>query len=110
MLKCCLMLFAIGTLACQTGQLETVQFLLQNQANIEARDMIGRKPLHFAACAGSLDIVKCLVDNRAGINVKDVLGRSAVQFASGNGHSEVVAFLLENGATCQRNQEGCRIS
>ena len=104
------MLFAIDTLACQTGQLESVQFLLQNQANIEARDMIGRKPLHFAACAGSLDIVKCLVDNRAGINVKDVLGRSAVQFASGNGHSEVVAFLLENGATCQRNQEGCLIS
>ena len=110
MFKFCLMLLTIGTLACQTGQLEIVQFLLQNQANIEARDMIGRKPLHFAACAGSLDIVKFLVENRAGINAKDVLGRPAVQFASGNGHSEVVAFLIENGTLCQRNQEGCLIS
>lgn len=52
-------------LACANGELESVQFLLQNQAIVNTKDKDGNTPLMTAAGFGSPEVVKLLLENNA---------------------------------------------
>lgn len=86
--------------ACRNGNLSRAEKLLDDGANIEARDGSDRQTaLVFAANEGHLNIVRMLIGRRANINAQDDKGWTALSEASYRGRYDVVDFLLEKGAT-----------
>jgi len=57
--------------AAQYGHLSVVEYLVNQKADINAKDKDNRTPLHRAARYGHLSVVEYLVNQRADINAKD---------------------------------------
>jgi ankyrin repeat protein len=74
--------------------------LIGNGADVDARDLDGRTPLHCVAEGEDedLDLAKLLIDNGADVNAKDHEGRTPLLLALKAGHAGMVAFLIEHGA------------
>ncbi|XP_061887077.1 uncharacterized protein LOC133638459 isoform X5 [Entelurus aequoreus] len=85
--------------ACRNGDVSRVKKLVDT-ANVNAKDMAGRKstPLHFAAGFGRKDVVDHLLQNGANIHARDDGGLIPLHNACSFGHSEVVSLLLCQGA------------
>lgn len=86
-------LFNIGE-----GDLQIVDCLLKNGANIDERLKDGTSPLHLAASSGHTEIVETLLKHGASANVKKHNGASPLHEAASTGCSESVKLLLEFGA------------
>ncbi|WP_353287613.1 ankyrin repeat domain-containing protein [Wolbachia endosymbiont (group B) of Gerris lacustris] len=76
---------------------EIVEFLLNKDANIEAKDVYGKTPLHEAA-KGKLDMVKLLCKKGANIEAKDHDDWTPLHYAVKYGNLDEVKFLCEKGA------------
>lgn len=73
---------------------ETVEFLLQEGADPNAKDSVeGWSPLMYAAAEGNFDVVEVLLEYQADVSLKDEDGETAIDFARNNGHMEVVGLL-----------------
>jgi hypothetical protein len=89
------------------SQLEMIEFLLKNGAQINAKDTNGRSCLHIAAHIGYLNAVSLLINYNADIELVDNGGRTPLLTASWNDNSEVVKRLLEAGAEINhQDQQG----
>jgi ankyrin repeat protein len=75
-----------------------VNYLINNGADIRAKDKKGISILTHAARAGNLNVIKNLVGNGANIHVKSPRGITPLYAAAINGHNEIVEFLLSQGA------------
>merc|ERR1712062_340302 len=84
--------------AAANGHKDIVQILLDNGANIDYQDNLGRTALMLAAGNGHKDIVQILLDNGANINQQNNYGETALTRAALNGKKDVVQFLLDRGA------------
>jgi hypothetical protein len=87
-------------LATSNGNKEIVQTLLDNGANVNAKNNSGMTAL-MDACAsttGMKEIVRALLDKGADVNAKDNGGQTALMFASSTGNKEIVRALLDKGA------------
>lgn len=86
------------------GHLDVVQYLLDQGADVEAKDNAQLTPLHLAAWNNRLAITKCLLKHRADVNAKsyvnDVIkdGRTPLHFASEVGQTEICRYLISKGA------------
>ncbi|KAJ6780463.1 hypothetical protein PWT90_01829 [Aphanocladium album] len=80
------------------GQAAVVWLLLENGADIEAKDRYSRTALCWAAGNGHADVVRLLLEKGADIAAKNRYSRTALCWAAGKGHAAVVRLLLENGA------------
>jgi len=67
------------------GQVTTVQYLLQHQADPNARNKDGSTPLHVAAKQGEDKVARKLVDGGADTRAKDLEGRIALAVAVDHG-------------------------
>ena len=83
---------------CREGGITTVNFLVEEGADIEAKNNEGHIPLVWASCCGYLEIVEFIVDKGADIEAKDEHGHTPLIIASEFGHIKVVKFLIERGA------------
>ncbi len=93
--------------AVESGDLETIRFLLDRGADVNALDIRNAAPLYIAAKRGDTAIVSLLVERGAELNHSSGskydddkwhdLG-TALQGASYFGHIDVVRLLLEKGA------------
>ena len=63
-------------MAASLGDLERVKALLENGAEVNARDMDGLTVLHHAASDGRIDIVRLLIERGADVNAMDEEGRT----------------------------------
>jgi len=109
--------------AAQAGQMDIVEYLITNGADVNAENIKGEAPLQFAADNGHKEIVELLIANGAEIssihtavrigdltkvkaflekgadvNSKDASGQTALHIAALAGHKEIVELLLANGA------------
>ena len=75
-----------------------VNYLINNGADIRAKDKRGISILTHAARTGNLNVVKNLVGNGANIHVKSPRGITPLYAAAINGHNDIVEFLLSQGA------------
>jgi ankyrin repeat protein len=67
-------------LAAQNGHLDVVEFLVEQQAEVNAKETDGWTPLYLAAHNGHFDVVKFLVEQQAELNAKDIDdGRHCIQ-------------------------------
>ena len=90
-------IFAIPNL--YDGDIEMAQLLLDNGANIEAKDNKGNTALIKASSHGNIEIAQFLLDNGADIEAKNnINGETALIKASSSGNIEMVQLLLDNGA------------
>ncbi|MFP3030404.1 MAG: ankyrin repeat domain-containing protein, partial [Wolbachia sp.] len=82
--------------AVQDAGLNEVKDLINQKANINAKDMYGWTPLHFAASRNKLSVVEFLFNNNANINAKDVYGNTPLHVAAQySSNLEIVKFLLD---------------
>ena len=63
-------------------KLETVQVLLEHDADVTARDDTHSTPLHLASSEGSLEITQLLVKYGAAINARDGNGKTPLHLVS----------------------------
>ena len=68
--------------AAQWGNLEIVKLLLQNGADVNAKNKWGETPLHYAAVFDHKEIARVLLDAGADINAKDNDGQTAFKVVS----------------------------
>ena len=87
-------------------RLNIVKNLIQNGAEINARDKHKFTPLHYATENGDLEIVQHLLDHGAHIEAKNDVKRPPLLFAVGENHLEVVKCLIEKGAQLDNNEYG----
>lgn len=82
-------------LAAQKGWLEVVSILLENGAEIEARDIQGRTPLSWASGNGHVHVVEELVERSAHLDLPDLKGMTPLMYAAGIGQVPVAEKLIE---------------
>ena len=85
-------------MACTSGHVKVVDFLLKNQADVRSRDAHGRTPLHNACLQGHYQVVDLLLKNGADTWGKDNQNSTPLTLACNNGFLQVVDFLIMNGA------------
>ncbi|CAG7974497.1 unnamed protein product [Penicillium nalgiovense] len=84
--------------ACRAGQFATVEFLLQNSADINQISPSGTSPLEVAIIMEHVDIVHLLVSYEKSLLINDqnhCSSFTALMFASALGRVEIVKILLE---------------
>jgi len=57
--------------AAQNGHLSVVEYLVNQKADINAKDYGKMTPLHYAAQNGHLSVVEYLINQKADINAKN---------------------------------------
>ena len=84
--------------ACQYGQLDVCELLLDRKAHLEEPTFTGRRPLHWAAANGHTEVCDMLLDRRASIHAVSGDTWQALHHAAAQGHAQVVSLLCRRGA------------
>ena len=84
--------------ACQLGDYESVEILVNSDATIDAYSNNKRIPLHLAAYRGYPKIVEFLLKNGSDPNYKDELGCTPLHLAAKKGNVKCIELLLDNDA------------
>ena len=91
--------------AAQAGEIDTVNQLLGQGAEVNARNDRGWTALMFAASNGHTEMAKILIENKADVNVRSVMGFTALMLGA-HGHTEVAKLLLANKANVNAQDTG----
>ncbi|MDB4808152.1 ankyrin repeat domain-containing protein [Verrucomicrobia bacterium] len=92
--------------AARTGNHEAVKQHLASGADVNATDMIGRTPLHYAAEEGlntpyeeegHKEIAELLIANGVDVNAKKNNGRTPLDLAELRAHKETADLLRKHG-------------
>lgn len=76
-----------------------VQYLLQNGANVDARDQPGNTALHVAVRKGYRRIATLLLDSGSDVNVRDYNGNAPIhESLTANDEYAITSMLLDRGA------------
>ena len=85
-------------LAAGYNNLDVCAFLLENQAEVNAKDKGGLIPLHNSASYGHTEIATLLLQFGADINAQDRWGFTALHEAAYKNRTAICALLLSHGA------------
>jgi len=89
--------FTALTSAATKGNLNVLNVLITNGANVESSTMFGQTPLMAAALYGHVDIIDALLKQKAEVNTKDLHGCSALHYASNIGNVAIMKLLIKSG-------------
>ena len=85
-------------IAAAEGHSAIIKLLLEQNCDLQARNMISWLPIHCAAERGRYNSVRTLIENHSPIDPVDKNQQTPLHLAARHGHSEVVKHLLKNGA------------
>ncbi|TFG61049.1 MAG: ankyrin repeat domain-containing protein [Spirochaetales bacterium] len=83
--------------AIENGERDKVWNELENDCDIDARNLYGLTPLMYAVAAGSRDLVKLLLERGANPDLRDIDGSTALMYAKEKGDGEIIALLEGSG-------------
>ena len=118
--------------AAKKGDMNKVERLIENGADIKAKDKSGSTSLDWAAYGGHTDVVKflikkgedintalisaalggqidlvqLLIEKNANVNAAYEEGSTPLIFAAMSGHTNVVRLLIDNGADVKAERNG----
>lgn len=81
--------------ACATSNLDMAMLLINNGADVNAKQMQGVTPLHSAAHNGQADLVRLLIDKGADVNAKMDNGQTPIFMAEEAKFEEVVTLIRQ---------------
>jgi ankyrin len=84
--------------AAAVGNYDVAWLLIENNADVNAKDAVGRIPLHEAAMWGDKDVTLLLLKNGANVNALDNSGKTPIIIAAARNNIEVVKVLLDYNA------------
>ena len=77
---------------------EAMAVLLNQGADVKAKDNFGRTPLHYTAEKNASAMAEVLLNQGADVNAKDNLSRTPLHYAAEKNASATVEVLLKQGA------------
>jgi len=83
-------------IAASKGDVQTVQRLLKDGADVNDKDIEGRTPLYYAVSNGHIDIVNTLLKNGADITQVTNKGNTPLHTATSKGYKEIIEVLLQH--------------
>ncbi|MGO9315921.1 MAG: ankyrin repeat domain-containing protein, partial [Syntrophobacteraceae bacterium] len=81
--------------AVKAGDIAAVRRLLEQGANVNARDENRETPLHHAAYRGKTEVAALLIQKGAKVNARDVYEETPLHHAAYWGKTEVAALLIQ---------------
>lgn len=84
-------------IAAKTGQLEIIEYLIDNGAVVDGHDRDESTPLMVACLLGQPEAAMLLIKHGAKVDQADLNGATPVTFAMGSGNMEVIQLLLDSG-------------
>lgn len=84
--------------AASKGRLSVVELLVDNKADLNARNNKGWTPLISASSGGHLEIVDLLIESGADVNVLGHGRGSALHYAALGVHLDIIELLIANGS------------
>ncbi len=84
--------------AVRNGDASMIEKLVDEGAEINARDRYSQTALMLASQHGHIDIVRLLVDRGADLNVRAKYNLTSLMLAIINNHDEIVRILVDAGA------------
>ena len=85
--------------AAEIGDTKKIKELLKNDPeSVNAKNISGITPLHFAALYGNKDAAELLISNGADIQSEITDGTTALHLAAGHGYVDIAGLLIANGA------------
>ena len=84
------------------NQLNLIEFFVEKEAKINARDSEGRSPFLNAVAAGHVDCARVLLKIGADLSAADLHMKTCLHIAVENEHLEMLSMLLESraGVSC----------
>ena len=87
--------------AVERNNMELVEYLIKNNANIDRADSNGTSPLHVASRAGNLRLVEYLIGKGATVDSTDSDGATPLHESAAAGHFDVFRHLIIKGANTE---------
>jgi ankyrin repeat protein len=84
--------------ACESNNLEAINFLIQSGAKLNTRSKNGETPLHCALDCCSLEVTQLLIQNGADVNIRDASSKTVLHYACQNRRRDLLQLLIENNA------------
>eukprot|EP00574_Skeletonema_japonicum_P011434 CAMPEP_0201715124 /NCGR_PEP_ID=MMETSP0593-20130828/1378_1 /ASSEMBLY_ACC=CAM_ASM_000672 /TAXON_ID=267983 /ORGANISM="Skeletonema japonicum, Strain CCMP2506" /LENGTH=355 /DNA_ID=CAMNT_0048204537 /DNA_START=111 /DNA_END=1179 /DNA_ORIENTATION=- len=84
--------------ALENGQVYASKLLIDNGADVNAKDNDGDTPLHGACGFGHADVAKQLIHNEANVNARNNVGRTPLHWACFFGRVDAAKLLIHNEA------------
>jgi hypothetical protein len=84
--------------AARQGDLEEVERLVAEKADVNLPGPAGRTALHFAAELGHVEVIRALLAHGADVSARDDAGCMPLHLAAEAGHRDVIEALLAAGA------------
>ena len=84
--------------AAESNSIDVATLLIEQGADIEAKDNGGRTALHIVAERNSLDVATLLIEQGADIEAKDYIGRTALHIVAESNSLDVTSLLIDRGA------------
>ncbi|MDA8085716.1 MAG: ankyrin repeat domain-containing protein, partial [Nitrospiraceae bacterium] len=91
------------------GYLKSVEVLIKQGADVNAKNNNGYTPLHRAAEFGHKDVAQTLIAHGADVNAKDNNGDTPLHEAAEGGQADIVKLLIAHGADINARDNAGRI-
>lgn len=92
------------------GQLSSVEYLVQQGADLKTKDIYDQTLMHAAAWNGHVNLVKFFLQKNLPLEDKDQNGNTPLLSAAKNNHFQMVKLLIRAGADVEaKNNEGDNI-
>lgn len=85
-------------IACNQGNLDIVQILLEKNSKVNAIGEYGYSPLHYVAINGCVNIVEELLKYKCDVSLKDKRENTPLHLAVINNNIDTIKCLVKNGA------------
>lgn len=96
--------------AVESGQLETVVWLLAQGASPSAVDQYADTPLHACARRGDVALATCLLDSRADPLLRNCLGKSPMLLSVQSGQLDVAQLFVDKHGVWLSQEDICELA